>query len=74
MCVFDNLNIKHIYSNPYYPQGNGKIENVHNLIKCTIAKFTYDSQLEWDDTPLSYLLLQHHPIHGWSWVTILLST
>ena len=49
MSVFDNLGIKHIYSNPYYPMGNSKIENVHNLLKCTIVKFTYDSQLEWHD-------------------------
>ena len=49
ISVFDNLSIKHIYSNPYYPKGNSKIDNVHNLLKCTIMKFTYDSQLEWDD-------------------------
>ena len=48
MSVFDTLGIKCIYSNPYYPQGNGRIENVHNLLKCTIAKFTYGSQLKWD--------------------------
>ena len=50
MSVFDTLGIKHIYSNPYYPQGNGRIENVHYFLKCTIAKFTYGSQLEWDDS------------------------
>ena len=31
MSVSDNLGIKHIYSNLYYPKGNSKIENVHNL-------------------------------------------
>ena len=49
MSVFNNVGIKCIKSNPYYPNGNGRIENVHNFLKCTIAKFTYDSQLECDD-------------------------
>ena len=31
MSVFNTLGIKHIYSNPYYPQGNGGIENVHKF-------------------------------------------
>ena len=47
--MFDSLGTKCIYSNPYYPNSNSRIENVHNFLKCTIAKFTYDSQLEWDD-------------------------
>ena len=49
MSIFDSLNIKHIYTNPYYPKGNSRTENVHNFLKCTIGKITYDSQLEWDD-------------------------
>ena len=49
MSVFDMLGIKSFYSNPYYPQGNGRIENVHNFLKCTMAKFIYGSSLEWDD-------------------------
>ena len=49
MSIFNNLGIKHINSNLYYPKGNGRIENVHNFLKHTIARFTYDSQLEWDD-------------------------
>ena len=46
MSVFDSLGIKHIYSNPYYLKGNSRIENIHNFLQCTIAKFIYDSQLE----------------------------
>ena len=46
MSVFNLLGIKHIYSNPYYPRGNSRIENVNNFLKCTILKFTYGSQLE----------------------------
>ena len=49
MSMFNNLGIKCIYSNPYYPKSNNRIENVYNFLKCTTAKFTYDSQLEWDD-------------------------
>ena len=49
ISVFNFLGIKHIYSNPYYPKGNGRIENVHNFLKCTIAKFMYGSQLKWDN-------------------------
>ena len=48
--VFDSLSIKCVYSTSYYPKGNGKIENIHNLLKCTTVKFTYDSQPEWNDT------------------------
>ena len=49
MSVFDSSDIKHIYRNPYYPKGNSRIENIHNFLKCTMVKLTYDSQLEWDD-------------------------
>ena len=52
MSEFDTLSIKCIYSNLYYLKGNSRIENIHNFLKCTIAKFTYGSQLEWDDTLL----------------------
>ena len=49
MSVFNIFHIKCIYRNPYYPQGNGRRENAHNFLKCTIAKFTYGSQLKWED-------------------------
>ena len=49
MSVFNTLGFKHIYCNPYYPQGNGRIQNDHNFLKCTNAKFIYGSQLKWDD-------------------------
>ena len=51
MSIYDSLGIKHIYSNPYYPKGNSRIENIKHFLKCTIAKFTFDSQLEWEDAP-----------------------
>ena len=49
MSVFNSWGVQHTYSNPYYPKGNSRIENIHNFLKHSIAKFTYDSQLEWDD-------------------------
>ena len=52
MSAFDTLGIKRIYSNPYYPRGNNRIENVHNFLKRTMAKFMHGSQLKWDDALL----------------------
>ena len=48
--VCNKLNTEHKFSNAYYPKGNSRIENVHNFLKRSIAKYqdTY-SQLEWDD-------------------------
>ena len=46
MFVFDSLGIKCIYSNPYHPKGNSRIENVYIFLKHTIVKFNYDSQLD----------------------------
>ena len=34
-AVLKQLGIKHIYSNPYRPQGNSRIKNVHNFLKRT---------------------------------------
>ena len=49
MSVFDTLGVKRIYSNPYYPRGNSRTENVHNFLKQTPSKFMHGSQLKWDD-------------------------
>ena len=38
MSMFDVLGIKHIHNNPYFPQGNRRIENVHIFPMYTIAK------------------------------------
>ena len=40
--------IKPVYSNPYRPQGNSKLENVHNILKHTISTFLHNNMLEWD--------------------------
>ena len=44
--VLKQLDIK--YSNPYVPQGNSCIENVHNFLKRTLTKFLSSSDAEWD--------------------------
>ena len=46
--ILKQLGIKHIYSNPYRPQGNSRIENVHNFLKRTLIKFLSSLDAEWD--------------------------
>ena len=50
ISTFESLGIKRIYSNYFYFKGKGRIENVHNFLKSTIAYFMHNSTLEWDDT------------------------
>ena len=37
MSIFDTSGIKHIFSSPYYPRGNSRIENIHNFLKKTMV-------------------------------------
>ena len=46
--VLKQLGIKFIFSNPYRPQGNSNIENVHNFLKRTLTKFLSSTDAEWD--------------------------
>ena len=46
--VLKQLGIKHIFSNPYRPQGNSHIENVHNFLKRILTKFLSSADAEWD--------------------------
>ncbi len=47
--VMEKLGIKKLHCSPYHPQGNGRLENIHNFIKRTTAKLCYgDPKLEWD--------------------------
>ena len=41
-----------VYSPPYRPQSNGRIESFHYFLKACIAKHI-TPQLEWDDVPLA---------------------
>ena len=47
--VLSQLGIKCIFSNPYRPQGNSCIENIHNFFKRTLTKFLSSSDAEWDN-------------------------
>ena len=49
LASFKSLAIKPISSNLYRPQGNSRLENAHNFLKCTISKFLHSNMLEWDD-------------------------
>ena len=46
--ILKQLGIKHIYSNPYRPQGNSRIKNLHNFLKRTLTKFLSSLDAEWD--------------------------
>ena len=46
--ISKQLGIKHIYSNPYRPQGNSRMENVYNFLKRTLTKFLSSSDAKWD--------------------------
>ena len=46
--ILKQLGIKCIYSNPYRPQGNSRIENVHNFLKRMLTKFLSSSDAKWD--------------------------
>ena len=46
--VLKHLGIKYIYSNPYRPQGNSRIENSHNFLKGSLTKFLSSLDAEWD--------------------------
>ena len=46
--ILKQLGIKHIFSNPYRPQGNSCIENVHNFLKRTLTKYLSSTDVEWD--------------------------
>ena len=46
--ILKQLGIKCIYSNPYWPQGNLRIENVHNFLKRTLTKFLSSLDAKWD--------------------------
>ena len=49
--VCDQLGIKRLSCNPFHPQGNAKVENMHNLLELTLTKFFDISDLELDELP-----------------------
>ena len=51
--IFDkvtrDLGIERIFSAPYHPQSNGKLETFHKFLKPTLKKMCADDQDTWDD-------------------------
>ena len=47
--VTKDLGIKRIFSAPYYPQSNGKLEIFHKFLKLTLKKMCAEDQDNWDD-------------------------
>ena len=43
------LGIKRIFSAPYHPQCNGKLETFHKFLKSTLKKMCAEDQDNWDD-------------------------
>ena len=39
---------KNLFSYPLHPQGNTKVENIHDFLKGTLTKFVDNNDLEWD--------------------------
>ena len=44
-----DLGIKRIFSAPYHPQSNGKLETFHKFFKPTLKKMCAEDQDNWDD-------------------------
>ena len=47
--VTKDLGIKRIFSAPYHPQSNGKLETFHKFLKPTLKKMCTEDQDNWDD-------------------------
>ena len=47
--VTKDLGIERIFSAPYHPQSNGKLESFHKFLKPTLKKMCADDQDNWDD-------------------------
>ena len=47
--VTGDLGIERIFSAPYHPQSNGKLETFHKFLKPTLKKMCAEDQDNWDD-------------------------
>ena len=47
--VTKDLGIERIFSAPYHPQSNGKLETFHKFLKPTLKKMCADNQDNWDE-------------------------
>ena len=49
MRYLTTVGTERLFTNPFHPQGNAKVENIHSFIKRTLTKFLDSSNLEWDE-------------------------
>ena len=47
--VMKDLDIERIFSVPYHPQSNGKLETFHKFLKPTLKKMCAEDQDNWDN-------------------------
>ena len=47
--VTKDLDIERIFSAPYHPQSNGKLETFHKFLKPTLKRMCAEDQDNWDD-------------------------
>ena len=47
--VTKDLGIERIFSAPYHPQSNGKLETFHKFLKPTLKRMCAEDQDDWDD-------------------------
>ena len=47
--ITKDLGIKRVFSAPYHPQSNGKLETFHKFLKPTLKKMCAEDQDNWDD-------------------------
>ena len=64
--VAKDLGIKRIFSAPYHPQSNGKLETFHKFLKPTLKKMCVEDQDNWDDYVEQVLGLQENHYSFWS--------
>ena len=57
------LGIHHIFSTPYHPQSNGKVEVFHKYLKLTLRKLCEKDQDNWDQDINQVLTSYHVTLH-----------
>ena len=57
--VLQQLGIDHIFSAPYHPQSNGKLEVFNKYLKLTLKKLCENDQYSWDQY-INHLLTGFH--------------
>lgn len=62
-AVLSEFNIKHLYSSPYYPQGNGSVERVNRTL-INIMKSVTKDMYNWDIYLPKTVVIYNNTIHS----------